>query len=312
MALWGKTDTLASAPKWVVKKALFAAGAGHVDTTANTINLIDSNTSFATGDAVVYNNGGGTTITGLTNGSIYYARVVDASLITLYDTKAHALDTANTTGILDISGAGTGTQSLQKTVEGNTNNHTFQGDVYFVDVQEAQQAENRARGLKNPGWWLYSTGTNADSSVWQHSECLVALGGQDDKLQATTGDSSDDTVLVDGTITIDTQPLSQSKVAGSGAGNKGVFTVAATLAGLGTLGYQWQIQQSTESGTTWNNVSTGTGGTTATYTTGTTQVAAGAADSNGDKYRCVVSATTGGVTVRSVASSTAVLTVTAS
>ena len=123
---------------------------------------------------------------------------------------------------------------------------------------------------------------------------------------------SDDAIAVDGTITINTQPLSQSKVAGSGAGNKGVFTVAATLAGLGTLGYQWQIQQSTESGSTWTNVSTGTGGTTATYTTGTTQVAAGAADSNGDKYRCVVSATTGAITVTSIASSTAVLTVTAS
>jgi hypothetical protein len=75
------------------------------------------------------------------------------------------------------------------------------------------------------------------------------------------------------------------------------------------LTYQWQVQESSESGATWTNVSRGSGGTTATYTTGNTQVAASASvDSNGDKYRVIVSST--GST--SVTSSTAVLTVTAS
>ena len=175
-------------------------------------------------------------------------------------------------------------------------------DLYFVDVDEAQQTENRARGLKNAGWWLYRAWTNADGSLAQHSECLVALGGQSDKLQATTGDSAtslrngatDDATVLDATVTITSQPSSISKVHPATAS----FTVAATLSGAGSLTYQWQVQ---EGGTgSWTNVSRGSGGTTATYTTGATQVAAsGTADSNGDKYRCIVGASTANTDVTS-------------
>jgi hypothetical protein len=315
MALWGKTDALASAPKYITKKAYFGTSA--VSTSASTITLTNSNTGFAVGDGVVYFNGGGTSLAGLTSGNTYYvASGGAAGVIKLSDTEAHAKAGTNT---ITFTGTGNAAQYLQRNAEGNENTAAGNGDhinngmdLFFIDINEAQQPENRARGLKGPGWWLYRSWTNADGSVAKHAECLVALGGQSDKLQATTGDSgstlraggSDDATAVDGTITITAQPASISKVAPATA----TFSVTASLAGAGSLTYQWQIQQSTESGTTWNNVSTGTGGTTASYTTGATQVAAGAADSNGDKYRCVVSSA--GST--SVTSTTAVLTVTAS
>ena len=122
--------------------------------------------------------------------------------------------------------------------------------------------------------------------------------------QAQTGDTAaDDTVLVDGTITITTQP-SSSSVAAPGTM---VFSVIAALAGAGSLTYQWQVAESTAN-TVFTNVSRGSGGTTASYTTGVTQVAPSASvDSNGDKYRCVVSST--GST--SVTSNAVTLTVTA-
>jgi hypothetical protein len=325
MALWGKTDTLASAPKYVARKAVFDAQA-KVSSANDTIDLTDANTNFSTGDGVVYTGASGI---GLTNGTTYYAMRQTDNTIKLATTEAGAK--AGATGINLTAGATGAIGNLQRNAEGNeatgasgatgsslefspAGDHVYNGrDLYFVDADEAQQAENIARGLKVPGWTNYRSYTDANGNVRHKSEVLIAMGAYtgatgSGTFQAQTGDASDDTVLVDGTITIGTQPLSQSKVAGSGAGNKGVFTVVATLAGAGSLTYQWQVQQSSESGSTWTNVSTGSGGTTATYTTGNTQVAAGAPDSNGDKYRCVVSST--GST--SVTSSTAVLTVTAS
>lgn len=321
MALWGKTDTLASAPKYVTRKAVFDAQAS-VSSSGDTIDLTNANTNFATGDGVVYTGASGI---GLTQGTTYYAMRQTDNTIKLATTEAGAK--AGATGINLTAGATGAIGYLQRNTEGNeatgasgatgasdeispAGDHTYNGrDLYFIDADEAQQAENIARGLKTPGWTNYRSYTDANGNVRHKSEVLVAMGAYSGATgsgtyQAQTGDASDDTVLVDGTITITSQPSNASRV----APNTAQFTVVATLAGAGSLTYQWQVQQSSESGSTWTNVSTGSGGTTATYTTGVTQVAAGAAASNGDKYRCVVSST--GST--SVTSSTAVLTVTAS
>jgi len=310
MALWGKTDTLASAPKYIVRKAVFDAQA-KVTSATDKIDLTDANTNFATGDGVVYTGASGI---GLTQGTTYYAMRQTDNTIKLATTEAGAK--AGATGVNLTAGATGAIGYLQRNVEGNEDyDHNYNGrDLYFIDADEATQAENIARGLKTPGWTNYRSYTDANGNVRNKSEVLIAMGAYSGATgfgtyQAQTGDASDDTVLVDGTITIGTQPLSQSKVAGSLLANKGVFTVVATLAGAGSLTYQWQVQESSQSGATWTNVSRGTGGTTATYTTGNTQVAASASvDSNGDKYRVIVSST--GST--SVTSSTAVLTVTAS
>lgn len=101
MALWGKTDALASTPKYVARKAFFDSTA--VNTTAETINIIGSNTGFATGDAVAYSINGGTVIGGLVDGTTYFVRVVGAALIELYNTYANATAASGTTGRLNIT-----------------------------------------------------------------------------------------------------------------------------------------------------------------------------------------------------------------
>jgi hypothetical protein len=117
----------------------------------------------------------------------------------------------------------------------------------------------------------------------------------------------DDLVITDGaggedffyapSPSITTQPSNQSVVAGATA----TFNVAATASG-GSLSYQWQ--RSTDSGSTWNSVATGTGGTTNAYTTAATTVTGGNAN-NGDRYRVLVTDSNGTTT-----SSSATLTVT--
>ena len=95
--------------------------------------------------------------------------------------------------------------------------------------------------------------------------------------------------------TITVQPSNQTVTAGSTAG----FSVTATSSG-GALSYQWQ--RSVNSGGSWSNVSTGSGGTSASYTTATTTVSGGNAN-NGDQYRCNVT-DSNGTTATSAASLT--------
>lgn len=98
--------------------------------------------------------------------------------------------------------------------------------------------------------------------------------------------------------TINTQPSNQTVTAPATA----TFTVSAT-ASAGSLTYQWQRQPSGGGG--YVNVSSGSGGTTASYTTGATTVTGGS-HNNGDTYRCNVTDSNG-----TTASAAATLTVNA-
>ena len=159
-----------------------------------------------------------------------------------------------------------------------------------VNIQEAQAAVNIAKGITTPGWTLYNTYTDAQGNTRNKAEVLVAMN-------AFADDGSDNDTLAP-EITISGQPSSTSVVSGA----TGSFSVTATRTGTGTLGYQWQIQQS---GTgDWANIS---GATSATYTTAAATVAAGSGPSNTDKYRVVVSLTG----AESVISNAVTLTVTA-
>lgn len=75
--------------------------------------------------------------------------------------------------------------------------------------------------------------------------------------------------------TINTHPSNQTVTEPATA----TFSVSAT-ASEGSLSYQWQVN----SGGGWGNVSTGSGGTTSSYTTAATTSAM-----NGYQYRCAVS-----------------------
>lgn len=233
MALWGKTDTLASTPKFVARKAYFdASSASVVIAASDRINLIPSNTGFSTGDAVVYSRNGGTAISGMTDGTTYYVRVVAAGQIELYDTRAHAIDTGATTGRVNITAVGTGTQTLQRTGAANSLEHNWNGKaIVFVDREEAQTTSNRVKGIKNGGWWLYSTYTDTNGNTRHKASCLVAI----DNPVGSAGDASDDSIVADLAITIGTQPASQEITSGDDV----TLSVIATVNGNVPLSYQW-------------------------------------------------------------------------
>lgn len=151
------------------------------------------------------------------------------------------------------------------------------GNIYFVDNSEAQQAENRVKGLKSPGWWLYSTYTDTNSVVRHKAELLVAMS-----VTATdSGDASDDAVLVDRTITIGTAPVAASVTAPAAAS----FVVVATASPTASLTYQWQ-KSTTSGGSVYANLSN------AGVYTGVTTATLAISDStglNGYKYRVIVS-----------------------
>ena len=292
MALWGRSDTLAAAPKFITRKATFNAQSA-VNSAADTIDLTNSNTNFATGDGVVYTGASGI---GLTNGTTYYVKKVDAGKIQLATTEAGAK--AGATGINLTAGATGAVGNLQRNVEGNEGyDHTYNGqDLYFIDADEAAQPENRARGLKHPGWWSYRSYTNADGSVAHHAECIVALSSYSGATgfgtyQAQTGDNNnDDTVLVDATVSITAQPANRSVTAPAAT----TFAVTAAITGVGSLTYQWQL--STDDGDNWSNVSNAgvyTGATTATL------AISDSTGLDGNLYRVVVGATTGNTDVTS-------------
>lgn len=300
MALFGITDALASAPKFVARKALFdSASTSVVNATDNTISLVNSNTGFNTGDSVYYSINGGTVIGGLTDATTYFVRVTAAGVIALYDTYAHAIDLENTTGVANISGVGVGTQTLQLTGAANPfGDHNYNGSaLVFVDAAEARATETRAKGIKNAGWWLYRTWTNADDSVAKRAECLIALNDANTALDPDTTGDREDTIAADLVITIGTHPADITKTAPATA----TFTVVATANSTEVLTYQWQLQQ--EGAGAWADIS---GATLASYTTGATATGDGAGATDGDKYRVVITAGTSGV---QATSNTATLTV---
>lgn len=124
----GETITEGNTSTSVVKITLISGGSGYVTaptitiaapkitfngSSTSTVSVTDNTISFTghlfeTADAVVYNNGGGTSIGGLTSGTTYYVYKVDANTLKLYDTAAHATS-GGATGLLDITSVGAGT-----------------------------------------------------------------------------------------------------------------------------------------------------------------------------------------------------------
>ena len=152
--------------------------------------------------------------------------------------------------------------------------------ILYIDETEAQLAQNKNRGLNAPGWWSYFTYNDSAGNTRYKAEQMVFIAGGEANADET---QADDTIASDsaGAITIGTQPASASVE----ATNTQAFTVAATKTGGGSLTYQWQVSTDGEN---FADVTTGTNGTTATYTT-----AVLVAGDNGNKYRCKVNTTKG-------------------
>jgi len=103
---------------------------------------------------------------------------------------------------------------------------------------------------------------------------LASTGGDSTCASSMTGSA---VVSIDNPAAT-TNPTGQSVISGQTA----TFTVSAGSTTGPT--YQWEV--STNLGGTWNNVSTGVGGTTASYTTPATTIA-----DSGTKFRCIVTGT---------------------
>lgn len=266
MALWGKLDNNVSKPKYLDRGQIVAVvvtdgGSGYVSAPAVTISAPASGTQ-ATATATI--TGGVVTAVTITNPGAGY---------TAGDTITVSFD----------SGAATAEAVYHGAVYAD-------GNILFVDREESQQAENRAKGLLSPGWWLYRTYTDAQSNVRHKSELLVAI----DVPTATSGDAADDAVVVDRTIFISVQPEDQSVT----EGNTATFSVTASVTPTAALSYQWEKQEGGAGA--WATI---VGATSASYTTPVTVLA----DDDGDNYRVVVSSS--GAT--SVTSDAVELTVTA-
>ena len=152
--------------------------------------------------------------------------------------------------------------------------------VVFVDATEADLAENKARGVTGPGWWNFHT-YDQSGVTRTKAECLAVISNP----EANSAESqADDAIAADRGITIDSQPADASVTAPAAAS----FVVAASLRGAagGTATFQWAV--STDSGTTFANITDG--GVYSGATTSTLSIS-DSTGLDGYQYRVVVSAT---------------------
>lgn len=165
MPLWGKTDVLASVPKYETPKVenalTFDGSSGSVVDTTND-KIISVGHGFVTGDIVQYSDGGGTAITPLVDGTSYFVIRLDDDEFQL------ALTGADAAGGTEIALTAVGVGSTHS-VTRSTN------EVFFVDETEAGVAANRAKGLKTPGWNKYVTYVDSDGNTRHRVETLVAI-----------------------------------------------------------------------------------------------------------------------------------------
>ena len=176
--------------------------------------------------------------------------------------------------------------------DGNTNatagaegNAAIAARVVFIDKVEATLAENTERGLNAPGWWQYTSYTDASGATRHKAVHLAAFK----EAAANTADS-DDAIAADvaSAITISAQPADVTGAADPyTAASAFAVTAAATT---GSLLYQWQRQ--TASGTRWTNVTDA--GVFSGSSTATLAITAGAkSDLDGYKFRVKITSTAG-------------------
>lgn len=144
-----------------------------------------------------------------------------------------------------------------------------------------------------------------------YNRVAITEGNQKIKWNYTASESDGAVQIQDvegPTIVILTQPVDTLVDLSDSTTDTAVFTIDITGVPESSATYQWQVQEAGAGA--WSNVSRGSGGTSATYTTGTVQVAAsGTVDSNGDKYRCIVTSNAAGVANSPLTSNAVTLTV---
>ena len=230
------------------------------------------------------------------------------SLYSRAETQAQSIKVLNTTekaSVAKYESDGTlvahdGNDNATAGAEGNA---AIQSRVVFIDETEATLAENKERGLTAPGWWQYTSYTDASGKTRHKCQHLVSFGSA----PANAADADDD-IAADVASAITVGTLAAVTVA---AGNAVTFDAASVSStDSGTLVYTWQ-RQKTANGRWANVTATLDGGIyDTTSVAGELTIAAGdvVVDLDGYEFRVKVTNTVGG---EEVVSNDALLTVTA-
>ena len=189
------------------------------------------------------------------------------SLYSRAETQAQSIKVLNTTEKASV--AKYESDGTLVAHDGNTNatagaegNAAIQSRVVFIDAVEATLAENTERGLNAPGWWQYTSYTDASGETRHKCQHLAAFKSA----PANTADSDDD-VAADAAsaITISAQPANQSAVGPEG-GLLTVDTVSAAVAtrpaGTYTIGASDYTTDAAGTGATFTITVDGTGAAT--------------------------------------------------
>jgi hypothetical protein len=148
----------AAAPTLTIGNPYITFASAAVTTAANTVTYTGH--LFATGDAAVYNNGGGTSVVGLTSGSTYYVIKIGANALALASSAANA--TSNTQ--IALTGVGVGTAHTLTLTSGAATATAILG-----------AGTTSKSKVPHAGWVKKTVGTGGRSGRIQY-ETLVAIG----------------------------------------------------------------------------------------------------------------------------------------
>ena len=154
-------------------------------------------------------------------------------------------------------------------------------ETFFVSVEEAQLATNKAKGITGAGWYKLTSKVGADGTKRNFAECLVAMS----ILNATSGDASDDAYVADAELAFTTQPSGANVTAPAASS----FTVVVDPSAGAT--YQWQVKVGAAAYVNVTNAGVYTGATTATLSI------SDSTGLDGNMYQCVATNNTSGAVV---------------
>jgi hypothetical protein len=210
MPLWGKTDALASLPKYVEIGRLhgvsvLTGGTGYTNNAAAVVTITGGGGTGATATALVV--GGIVQSVTVTSGGFGY--------------------TSDPT--FTVPG-GTGATFLAKRQPINDLN----ANIVFVDDTEAALESTKSKGIRGPGWWKFVTQQDSNGDTKYKTEMLVSITS----VTTGTGDKEEDLIAPDleSVVSITAQPTNQTTVTGGAT-----FAVTASITGGGALTYQWQV-----------------------------------------------------------------------
>lgn len=154
--------------------------------------------------------------------------------------------------------------------------------IIFVDLTEAGLQQNRAKGIRIPGWTKYEEFVDAQGTTKYKVENLVAMTVS----AGTAGDSTDDAIASDSAFAITGQPADATTVSGDAT-----FSVTAA----GATSYQWQVRAA--AGGQYTNVADA--GIYSGATTDTLTITGAVVGDSGKRFRCQVYNTTAGASATS-------------